>query len=148
MFVSCRGENMVTRDSASKQIVCSGTFGPHTPWKRTWRRLIQRSKTRCNYTGRAKSTTRRLIVCTPWHIVHQEAFETTAHETLLVVLLLGNRKETFVSLAMTLTVGKVKSIGSRISPIRETFRGDQHSHRSFTRSDTKIHSIFKEPRNN
>ncbi|KYN39445.1 hypothetical protein ALC56_05938 [Trachymyrmex septentrionalis] len=27
----------------------------------------------------------------------------------------------FVSLAMTLTVGKVKSIGSRISPIRETF---------------------------
>jgi len=93
MFASCRGENMVTRDSASKQIVCSGTFGPHRPWKRTWRRLIQRSKTRCNYTGRAKSTTRRLIVCTPWHIVHQEAFETTARETLLVVLLLGNRKE-------------------------------------------------------
>lgn len=45
-------------------------------------------------TRRAKSTTtRRLIVCTPWHIVHQEAFETTAHEILLVVLLLRNHKQ-------------------------------------------------------
>lgn len=55
------------------------------------------SKTQRNYTTRTckvpASTTRRLIVCTPWHIVRREAFGTTARETLLVVLRSENRKE-------------------------------------------------------
>lgn len=129
--------NMVTRDSASKQIVCSGTFGSHRPWKRTSRRPIQRSKTRCNYTRRAKSTTtRRLIVCTPWHIVHQEAFETTAHEILLVVLLLRYHKQVREP-GDDANSRKVKSIGSHISPIRETFRDDQHLRLSFVHTMRK-----------
>ncbi|KAG7190457.1 hypothetical protein KM043_006561 [Ampulex compressa] len=40
--------NMVTRDSASKQIVCPGTSGPHGPWKRASGGPIQRSRKRCN----------------------------------------------------------------------------------------------------
>lgn len=110
--------------------------------KERWEDSIQRSKTRCNYTERAKTTTTwRLIVCTPWHIVHHEAFETTAHEILLVVLLSENRKE--VRELGDDAVGEAKSIGSRISPIRETFRGDQHSHPSFTRSDMGVPSIHE-----
>lgn len=125
--------NMVTRDSASKQIVCPGTFGPHRPWKRNAEeRSIQRSDDAMQLHRTCKVDDNAPVNCmhTPAHCSPRR------HLKRPPVSLAGGfsplrRTVNRPGGETTLTVGKVKLIESRISP---------HS-RDFTLRASDIHII-------